>query len=393
MQTAWQQFESAFIERISKESFVKITMSAYKGKDELKNIYIKPVLIKALPKLSFTYRYKTKDIVKNYNIEEALTQIDLYFGSKQFNIINLFSLEYDEELSVNKQGISNFIRRNPSQKNLLSAEHDKEKQRKISSNEKPYLHALQITDASGKVYKNAQDKYKQINHYIEILSSTLNVFPDDKMIHVADMGSGKGYLTFALYDYLNQALHKQATITGVEYRQDMVDLCNQIAKDAHFDNLHFEKGAIADYVPQSLDILIALHACDTATDDTIAKGIKNNAELIVVAPCCHKQIRKEMKAGQTNAQMNFIIKYGLFLERQAEMITDSLRCMILEYFGYQTKVVDFISDLHTPKNVLIIAQKKKDFIVGSKENFLQQLKEIKSFWGIEQHYLEKLVLL
>lgn len=391
MQTAWQQFEAAFTQHVESGSFIKTTLSAYKGAEDLKNIYIKKVLIKQTAKLSFTYRYKTRDVVKNYDREEALAQLEAYFGTKQFNIITLFSLEGDEELSINKQGTTKFVRRKASQTALLPESHDKAKQRKLSDTSKPYLHALQITDAAGAVYKNAQDKYKQINHYIEILSSMLKDFNADHTINVADMGSGKGYLTFALYDYLSNELKRNTKVTGVEYRQDMVDLCNKIAEESGFAGLQFEKGVIEDYEPKELDVLIALHACDTATDDAIAKGIHNNAELIVVAPCCHKQVRKAMSQGQPSADMDFLLKYGLFFERQAEMITDSIRTMILEYFGYQTKVVDFISDLHTPKNVLIIAQKKKNHTAVPKADFLQALNKIKSYWGIEQHYLEKIL--
>jgi len=391
MQTAWQQFGTAFTEHLASGSFIKITLSAYKGGEDLKNIYIKKVLIKNAPKLSFTYRYKTRDIVKNYTQEEALAQLETYFGAQQFNIITLFSLDGDTELSINKQGIAKLNHRKASQKELLPETHDKAKQRKLSDTSKPYLHALQITDASGTVYKNAQDKYKQINHYIEILSSMLKDFDADRTINVADMGSGKGYLTFALYDYLSNELKRTTQVTGVEYRQDMVDLCNRIARDSGFEGLKFAKGVIEDYEPKELDVLIALHACDTATDDAIAKGLHNNAELIVVAPCCHKQIRKAMSQGKPAADMDFLLRYGLFFERQAEMITDSIRTLILEYFGYQTKVVDFISDLHTPKNVLIIAQKKKNHSAVSKADFLKELGKIKSYWGIDQHYLEKIL--
>lgn len=391
MQTAWQQFESDFTQHMESGSFVKITLSAYKGTEDLKNIYVKKVLIKNAPKLSFTYRYKTRDIVKNYTQAEALEQLETYFGAEQFNIITLFSLDGDAELSMNKQGVAKLIHRKASQKELLPETHDKAKQRKLSDTSKPYLHALQITDANGTVYKNAQDKYKQINHYIEILSSLLKDFDAGRVINVADMGSGKGYLTFALYDYLSNELKRTAKVTGVEYRQDMVDLCNKIAGDSGFDGLQFEKGVIENYEPRELDVLIALHACDTATDDAIAKGIHNNAELIVVAPCCHKQIRKAISQGKPDADMNFLLKYGLFFERQAEMLTDSIRTMILEYFGYQTKVVDFISDLHTPKNVLIIAQKKKNHNPVAKDDFLKDLNKIKSYWGIDQHYLEKIL--
>lgn len=391
MQTAWQQFEAAFTQRMESGSFIKITLSAYKGDEDLKNIYIKKVSIKNTPKLSFTYRYKTRDIVKNFDQSEALSQLAAYFGTQQFNIITMFSLEGDEELSINKQGATKFIQRKASQTALLPESHDKAKQRKLSDTSKPYLHALQITDATGAVYKNAQDKYKQINHYIEILSSMLKDFDADRTINVADMGSGKGYLTFALYDYLRNELNRDTKVTGVEYRQDMVDLCNKIAAESGFSGLQFKKGVIADYESKELDVLIALHACDTATDDAIAKGIHNNAELIVVAPCCHKQVRKAMSQGQPSSDMNFLLKYGLFFERQAEMITDSIRTMILEYFGYQTKVVDFISDLHTPKNVLIIAQKKKNHSPVAKDDFLQELNKIKTYWGIDRHYLEKIL--
>ncbi|RYD97613.1 MAG: SAM-dependent methyltransferase [Sphingobacteriales bacterium] len=391
MQTAWQQFETAFTQHIESGSFLKITLSAYKGEADLKNIYVKKVRIKNTAKLSFTYRYKTRDIVKNYDPEEARAQLAAYFGAQQFTIITMLSLDGDGELSINKQGMAKFIQRKASQKERLPETHDKVKQRKLSDTPKPYLQALQITDATGTVYKNAQDKYKQINHYIEILSSLLKDFDADRTINVADMGSGKGYLTFALYDYLSNELKRTTKMTGVEYRQDMVDLCNQIARDSGFEGLQFEKGVIEDYEPAQLDVLIALHACDTATDDAIAKGIHNNAELIVVAPCCHKQVRKAMSKGKPDADMDFLLQYGLFFERQAEMITDSIRCMILEYFGYQTKVVDFIADLHTPKNVLIIAQQKKNHKPVAKADFLRALDKIKNYWGIDQHYLEKIL--
>ena len=142
-----------------------------------------------------------------------------------------------------------------------------------------------ITDAQGNVYKNAQDKYKQINHYIEILSSLLKNLPERAVTNIVDMGAGKGYLTFALYDYRNNVLGKPAQVTGVEFRKDLVELCNDIAKKSGFDDLHFEEGTIENYAPQSeINVLIALHACDTATDEAIYQGITANADLIVVAP-------------------------------------------------------------------------------------------------------------
>jgi len=174
---------------------------------------------------------------------------------------------------------------------------------------------------------------------------------------VADMGSGKGYLTFALYDYLTNSLGMNTEITGVEYRHDLVNLCNDISEKSAFTQLKFTQSTIEDFDPKNTNILIALHACDTATDDAIAKGIEAEADLIVVAPCCHKQIRREMEKSKAQNDLQFLTQHGIFMERQAEMVTDGIRALVLEYFGYSTKVFEFISDTHTPKNAMIIGMK------------------------------------
>jgi SAM-dependent methyltransferase len=253
-----------------------------------------------------------------------------------------------------------------------------------------YLHELGLTDEQGTVFKNAQDKYKQINQYIEILSSLIKELPQGTIKNVVDMGSGKGYLTFALYDYLLNHQQK-ANVVGVEFRKDLVDLCNKIAVNAKFEQLSFVEGTIESYDTEAIDLLIALHACDTATDDAIYKGIMANASLIVVAPCCHKQIRREIEKGKAQNELNFLTKHGIFLERQAEMVTDGLRALMLEYFGYKTKVFEFVSDVHTPKNVLVVGIKNKDKGTKSKDEILQKIKDTKAYFGIGYHHLERLL--
>ena len=178
-------------------------------------------------------------------------------------------------------------------------------------------------------------------------------------------------------------------VTGVEFRPELVELCNKIAKNTRLEHLQFEQGTIEKYDSLGTDILIALHACDTATDDAIYKGIKSNAGLIVVAPCCHKQIRRQLEAGKTSNELDFLTKYGIFLERQAEMVTDGIRALILEYFGYKTKVFEFISDAHTPKNVMIVGIKKQNSTLKD-EQILQKIKDTKLYFGIEYHHLEKM---
>ncbi|MCY1501870.1 Methyltransferase domain protein [compost metagenome] len=386
-----KKFEEHIAISIANKTLVKITMGNYRGNDpELKNLYIKPVLIKREEKLTFNYRYKTRDIFKNYSFEEGLAL--LYdFLKTGFKVATLFTINEEYIFEQHKQATLRTkaltVLREP------DLAHDREKMRRIKANGQAYLQALKITDAEGQVFKNAQDKYRQINQYIEILHSLIKELPKEKLQQVVDMGSGKGYLTFALYDYLQQQLNREIKVTGVEYREDLVNLCNTIALRSDFNQLKFIQGTIDAYVVDRIDILIALHACDTATDDAIAKGIEAGAELIVVAPCCHKQIRKEIEKHKVKNEVSFLTRYGIFMERQAEMVTDGIRAMILEYFGYKTKVFEFISDAHTPKNILVVGIKETMPKEQEKKTLLSGIKAAKDYFGIAYHHLERLMKL
>ncbi|CAG5016562.1 hypothetical protein DYBT9275_05581 [Dyadobacter sp. CECT 9275] len=385
-----QQLVTTFQNCLASGTFVSLTLGNYKGQEEtLKNIYLKRVRIKNQDKLSLTYRYKTRDIVKNYALTEGPGLIDQYLESGFYNA-SLFTTEADFFLDILPNRKTRFQKKEPSKKEIPALHHDHIKQRLITTNSKSYLTDLRITDADGKVFKNAQDKYRQINHYIELLSSLIRELPAWDKIKVVDMGSGKGYLTFALYDYLKNILRQDAEVTGVEFREDLVVLCNEIALNAGFESLHFTQGTIEAYDAADTNILIALHACDTATDDAIAKGITADAELIVVAPCCHKQIRREMEKHKTNNDVDFLTRHGVFMERQAEMVTDGIRAMILEYFGYKTKVFEFISDAHTPKNVMIAGVRQRNN-ENNNTPILERIKAAKNYFGIEYHHLEKIL--
>lgn len=392
-----QQFKNQLAESLLSKTFVKVSLGNYQGGErELKQIHIRPVRIKRNDMLSFTYRYKTRDIVKNFSVEEGISLVSDHIDS-DFKVATLFMLDKEiilehkrkQQISIREQ-VTNRI-------NKLDLSHDKVKKRLIPSANKPYLVELKLTDSLGNVFKNAQDKYRQINQYIEILNSLIKELPAGSLKQVADMGSGKGYLTFALYDYFHQVLKEEVKVTGIEYREDMVQLCNSIAKRSGFGQLDFIQGSIEDYMVPHIDLLIALHACDTATDEAIFKGIKANAKLIVVAPCCHKQIRREMEKSKVKNEVSVLTKYGIFLERQAEMVTDGIRALILEYFGYKTKVFEFISDVHTPKNVLVVGIKSDKVELSHttgevrKLDVLRKISETKAYFGISYHYLERLL--
>ncbi|ATP58838.1 SAM-dependent methyltransferase [Pedobacter ginsengisoli] len=385
-----QLFLDQLSESISLNLFLKASLGNYHGNEkELKNIYVRRVKIKRVDVLSFNYRYKTRDIFKNLSIPEGSDLIGNLI-SNDFRICTLFTTEKEVIIEHGKKGAISLRERQNISNVKPNLAHDREKKRIIGPEGKTYLQDLKITDQEGNVFKNSQDKYKQINQYIEILSSLIKEISNAGIRNVVDMGSGKGYLTFALYDYLHNVLNLSVNMVGVEFREDLVQLCNGIAEKASFNQLRFEQGSIDSYSSDSIDLLIALHACDTATDDAIYKGIKAKAELIVVAPCCHKQIRREMEKGKAKNSVSFLTKYGIFLERQAEMITDGIRALVLEYFGYKTKVFEFISDVHTPKNVLVVG------IKGSVDNnkkteILAQIEATKDYFGISYHHLEKLL--
>jgi SAM-dependent methyltransferase len=391
------KFASLLNTSITDNNFIKLSLGNYQGNDKtLKNLYVRRVKIKRTDMLSFNYRYKTRDIFKNFTIGDGIGKVMQYI-SNDFKVCTLFTTDEEVIIEHNKKDEISIRAKKNVKAVPVSTAHDKEKNRIIKPNGKGYLHALKITDIEGNVFKNAQDKYKQINQYIEILSSLIKELPVGTIKNVVDMGSGKGYLTFALYDYLHQQLALNTKVTGVEFREDLVNLCNDIARQSNFEQLNFVEGTIEDFNVSEINLLIALHACDTATDDAIFKGIKAGAELIVVAPCCHKQIRREIEKNKAKNELNFLTKYGIFLERQAEMVTDGIRALILEYFGYKTKVFEFISDAHTPKNVLVVGVKKNLNSGGpsrkqeEQQEILQKIKDTKAYFGIDYHHLEKLV--
>jgi SAM-dependent methyltransferase len=359
----------------------KLTLAKPRNKqNELRNIFFRPVKINNELVYKATYRSKTNDQTKNYNSDALIDEISESLENQFFNADLYFS---DQKISLlqSKKGHSKVLIKK--EKHEINIEqHNHIKQRLISEST-PYLVDLGLSSTNGKIYAQAQDKYKQINKYIELIAALIK---DDLSVKkIVDMGCGKGYLTFALYDYLNNGQSKNAEVKGVEIRQDLVDKCNYISQKNNLKGLTFDLGSIDQYEIKSADMVIALHACDIATDMAIAKGLEAKAKYIVVAPCCHKQIRKSI--GKTESALNPILKHGILLERQAEMITDSIRALILESQGYEVKVFEFISSEHTGKNVMISAVK-----TGNRsKNALQQIEALKSEFGISEHYLESLI--
>lgn len=376
-------FFDKFSQSFKQDNFVKITLSkpAYKS-DGLLNIYIRLVEIKGESMFSFTYHYQTNDQVKNYNLAEAKAEIKEQLSGK-FRAAILFSLEEDFTVQLSKKGKVSTRTGYPSFKNKPPQTHDNLKTKRAALGK--YLTLLGVCDESGTLIPKMADKFRQINKYLEIIEGLIKNTKLPNEAQIVDMGSGKGYLTFALYDYLVNQRKIDVKITGIELRQELVDFCNETAKKCGFENLKFEAKPIEEY-NKKIDVLIALHACDTATDDAIFKGLSSKAELIITAPCCHKQIRQQLKGKE---QESPILKYGIFKERQYEMVTDTMRALIMEKHQYNTNIFEFVSNEHTRKNVMLVGTKsnKKPDVKTIEE----KIEAIKKDYNIEYHFLEKIL--
>ncbi len=217
----------------------------------------------------------------------------------------------------------------------------------------PFLVELGVMTKQGKVVAQKYDKFRQINRYLEFVEDIVPSLPKNREISIIDFGCGKSYLTFALYYYLHEQKGFDVRITGLDLKQDVIDVCNRLARDFGYDKLQFLHGDIAAYGGENerVDMVVTLHACDTATDYALSKAVKWGAQVIFCVPCCQHELNRQIKC----EELQPVLKYGLLKERMAALITDGLRADMLEEAGYRTQILEFIDMEHTPKNILIRA--------------------------------------
>jgi SAM-dependent methyltransferase len=383
-----EKFILEFAKSLREKTFVKMTLGNYRGNDaHLQKLLIRLVETKKGTRLFFLYRQDTRDTAKNFDFAEGATKLREFLGTEFFSG-HLFTTENDFQLDVGKKGKSRLNVAKPTFKTKPDVSHDRDKQILINPSSF-YLKALGITTDRGEIRDKQQDKWRQINKFVETLGSLIDKSPlaMRKKLRIVDMGSGKGYLTFATYDYFKNVRGIDVEVTGVDTKEELVGLCSDIAKASEFENLKFVHGYIGNYDLQNTDVLIALHACNTATDDAIFKGIRAEADLIVCAPCCHQEIRPQIKAPDF---LGGIFRHGVMLEREAETLTDGLRALLLEKSGYSTKLFEFISTEHTPKNNMIVGTKHARTVETEKLD--EQIKAIKDFYGIKEQKLETLII-
>ncbi|KZA18274.1 methyltransferase [Acinetobacter baumannii] len=381
-----QQFFHEIKQMLNQQTFERLILSQYKGElTQLEKITFRVVELHGKKQLSALYHHTTQDVTKNYSFEDGLEQIAVLIT--QCKQANLFATHQEIQLKKNKKKAMLNMGKKHSVTTVPTVQaHDREKQRYVQQGS-AFLKELGITDEKAQIIPSMARKWKQINKFIEIFASAYEqIDAEQKELNIVDFGSGKGYLTFALYDYL-QEQQKVPLITGVELRRNLVEFCQNVADKVHFNHLDFFEGDGRSYQPEKLDVMIALHACDIATDFAIHTGIRLNASMIMCAPCCHKELRPQLHSPEVLQPM---LQFGIHAGQQAEMLTDTLRALLLKAYGYETKVFELVSLEHTSKNKMILATKRKN-VTQPDVKIMAQIQALKEMYGIKKQTLELLL--
>ena len=365
-------------------SLTRLTLGSHRGADPtLRRLVVRPVVLQAGPRFAFVWSHATRDITKNFTGDEALALVTGLVGTG-FATAHLATTTATVQFEQ-RPGRPGRIHVGPALKETAATAtaHDRTKKRSVDTGS-AWLRGLGVTAEDGKVRKGMEAKFRQVHRFVELLGPLIAEapLPTDRPWMLVDMGCGKGYLTFAAHAHLAHAAAGPARVLGIEARADLVELCNRVARDTGATGLEFTAGTIAGSALEQVDVLVALHACDTATDDALAKGIAAGAALLVVAPCCHREVRPQMVAPEVLEEP---LRHGILRERQAEFATDALRAAILEWAGYSTSVFEFISPEHTGKNLMISAVKRTR--PADPAEAARKVRALAAFYGIRHQTL------
>ncbi|WP_314407802.1 SAM-dependent methyltransferase [uncultured Gemella sp.] len=376
---------SEILTHITNNNINKITFSNIRNKElELDKVIGKLVSIKNNINLQLEYRYRR--IIKHTNIVTSdfsnieTTIQELFELAKDINIVTI-----NENINIKiskKFKIS--VNRKTTVSKAISFDHNKKKEYFLDEKKKyPFLIELGIQNNDGKIIKSKYNKFKQINKYLEFIKQATTQLDSSKQITILDFGSGKSYLTFSAYYYLTKVLNLNVKIIGIDLKKEVIEHCNDIADKLNFTNLSFIYGDVIDYENKDeIDMVISLHACNTATDIAILKALGWKAKVFFAVPCCQKEVNGQLKADF----MPFMLKHGIIKEKFSTLLTDSVRSDVLEAFGYKSDIVEFISAENTPKNQLIRAYKTTNDI---NKNILSNLEQFLSSLNVKMFLLDE----
>lgn len=346
------------------ENLTKLILSNPTETQKGSKVTVRPLLLKG--ELRFQEALYRENKVFHYNAaDEEIIERLLTYMEDNFRQAEVVNGEYQAVVLVSKKGritirkkrLKKDDKENPNRGVKTLQAHNRTK-RYILEEGQPvdFLVGLGVQTSDGHIVKAKYDKFRQINRYLEFIEDVLKALPQDRLLYIIDFGCGKSYLTFAMYYYLHELKQYNVQIIGLDLKRDVIDNCNALAKQYGYTGLYFERGDISSYeCDHPVDMVVSLHACDTATDYAIDKAVRWNAKVILAVPCCQHEVNRQIK----NAELGQILKYGLIKERMSALITDAIRANLLEEMGYETQILEFIDMEHTPKNLLIRAVKRE----------------------------------
>lgn len=364
------------LQLIINQDLIQIILSNTRDVDQGTKVKIRPVLIKDMLCFQETLYRGTQVFHENFGTEAICQRIENYlqnlFKQGEFKANGM-----EATVLVSKKGKLTVKSKrkqtdnNPREKREEALSHNRTKQYILQEGAPvDFLIGLGVQTPDGRIAKSRYDKFRQINRYLEFIEDVLDELPGDRTIRIIDFGCGKSYLTFAMYYYLHELQHRDIEVTGLDLKKDVIQHCNELAEKLNYDKLHFERGDISTYEgADAVDMVVSLHACDTATDYALEKAVKWGASVIMAVPCCQHEINKQIK----NDTLKPLLKYGLIKERMSALITDALRANLLERCGYDAQILEFIDMEHTPKNLLIRGVRKKGMRPASNQSDLGEL--------------------
>ncbi|MBO5354028.1 MAG: SAM-dependent methyltransferase [Lachnospiraceae bacterium] len=361
------------LQNLLTSSLTELTISNPVKEETLTKVKIRPLELKGTSLFQIEEFTKTQAFHKNVTLDELQKLFPLYF-EKRFRQALLKTPEEEVQILVSKKGAVSVLRKKTKNAQLpkLPLSHNRTKNYILNEGTPvPFLVELGVMTKDGAVTKAKYDKFRQINRFLEFIQDILPALPANRTITILDFGCGKSYLTFAIYHFLKVLHGRNVKIIGLDLKKDVITNCNRLAEKLGYEELTFLHGDIADYEGMNqVDMVVTLHACDTATDYALAKATFWNASVILSVPCCQHELNKQI----ANENLAPLLKYGLIKERTAALFTDAIRGNLLEAAGYQTQILEFIDMEHTPKNILLRAVRKQK---PSEETLQKNLAELK----------------
>jgi len=377
---------------LNADTFVKATFSGRQRGRELawQQVIVRPALIKDQRQLQVSHFDDKQDITKNFPDEQIGATLDELL-SLPFKNITVQTTQQRIHVQITKRGKSIVHQhRETAPLCMPSLEHDRNKNLLLPADiPDPFLHTTGIMTRDGRVRAGMQKKFRQINEFLQRIVETGELENlAQSPVQIIDCGCGSAYLTFAVYHYLNHVLHLPAALTGVDVNESLLQKQAELGQKLGWENLHFAAGTIVDYQPDvAPGMVLALHACDTATDEALAQAVKWQSRLIFSVPCCHHHLHQQLVKEKEPLPFHSVLQHGVFKQRWGDILTDTFRVLILQMLGYRTDVVEFVSTEHTGKNLMIRAVRTAN---PAGQQAGQEYLALRDFWQV-QPYLADLL--